>query len=226
MAKGMEYAYDTLRKRIVAGQYEPGTQLKEEHLADALGMSRTPIRAALKKLAEDGLVSVEAHRGVFVAGWTRWDIEEMFTLRALLEPHAARLAASRATDAEIAQLNDINTQMSDAIAVGGHDAVLGVQATNRAFHTHLLDCAKSQRLKSMLSTLIDMPVITRSFFLYAAPDFERSLQHHRDIAYAVETRDEDLASNLMEAHIRLAYRRFMKERLDSATLDATRDTGV
>jgi DNA-binding GntR family transcriptional regulator len=216
MAKGMEYAYDTLRKRIVAGQYEPGTQLKEERLAEELGMSRTPVRAALKKLAEDALVSVETHRGVFVAGWTRWDIDEMFTLRALLEPHAARLAAARATEAEIAELNSINTQMSDAIAIGGDDAVLGVQAANRAFHTHLLDCAKSQRLKSMLSTLIDMPVITRSFFLYSAPDFERSLQHHRDIAYAVETHDEDLASNLMEAHIRLAYRRFMKERLDNA----------
>lgn len=215
MKKGMEFAYDTMRKRILSGQYEPGTQLKEEHLAEELGMSRTPIRAALKRLSDDKLVSVETNRGVFVAGWTRWDIEEMFSLRALLEPHAARLAAERATDDDIVELNRINAEMADAIKSRAEDAVLRVQAANRAFHTHLLDCAKSQRLKSMLVTLIDMPVITRSFFLYSAPDFARSLQQHQDIAYAVQTHDGQLACNLMESHIRLSYRRFMKERLDA-----------
>ncbi|GAB3626271.1 GntR family transcriptional regulator [Pandoraea terrae] len=215
MKKGMDFAYDTMRKRILSGQYQPGTQLKEEHLADELGMSRTPVRAALKKLSEDKLVSVEANRGVFVAGWTRWDIEEMFSLRALLEPHAARLAADRASDEDIAELNRINAEMADAIGSGADDAVLRIQSANRAFHTYLLDCAKSQRLKSMLVTLIDMPVITRSFFLYSAPDFARSLQQHQDIAYAVQTHDGELACHLMEAHIRLSYRRFMKERLDT-----------
>jgi DNA-binding GntR family transcriptional regulator len=217
MKKGMDFAYDTMRKRILSGQYQPGTQLKEEHLAEEMGMSRTPVRAALKKLAEDKLVSVEANRGVFVAGWTRWDIEEMFSLRALLEPHAARLAAVRASDEDIVELNRINAEMEDAIRHGGEDAVLRIQSANRTFHTHLLDCAKSQRLKSMLATLIDMPVITRSFFLYSAPDFARSLQQHQDIAYAIQTHDGELACNLMEAHIRLAYRRFMKERLDGPT---------
>jgi DNA-binding GntR family transcriptional regulator len=217
MKKGMEYAYDSLRKQIVAGQFGPGTQLKEEHLAEELGMSRTPVRAALKKLADDGLVSMESHRGVFVAAWTRWDIEEMFALRALLEPHAARLAATRASNEEVAKLNRINDEMEAAISQNSDEGVLRVQAANRAFHIHLLECAKSQRLKSMLATLIDMPIITRSFFLYAAPDFARSLQQHRDITYAVETRDGDLACNLMEAHIRLSYRRFMKKRLDNQT---------
>jgi len=216
----MEFAYDTMRKRILSGQYEPGTQLKEERLAEELGMSRTPIRAALKKLAEDKLVSVEANRGVFVAGWTRWDIEEMFSLRALLEPHAARLAAARATESDIGKLNEINAEMASAIKSRADDAVLRIQAANRAFHMHLLDCAKSQRLKSMLVTLIDMPVITRSFFLYSAPDFARSLQQHEDIAYAVQTHDGELACNLMESHIRLSYRRFMKERIDSGHVPA------
>lgn len=219
MKMGMEFAYDTMRKRILSGQYEPGTQLKEAHLAQELGMSRTPVRAALKKLSEDKLVSVEANRGVFVAGWTRWDIEEMFNLRALLEPHAARLAAERATEDEITQLNCINSEMANAIESKAKDSVLRIQAANRAFHAQLLDCAKSQRLKSMLITLIDMPVITRSFFLYSAPDFARSLQQHQDIAYAVQTHDGQLACNLMESHIRLSYRRFMKERLDSTSPD-------
>jgi DNA-binding GntR family transcriptional regulator len=214
MKKGMEYAHSTLRNRIVAGVYEAGTQMKEEHLAEEFGMSRTPIRAALKRLADEGLVVVEAHRGVFVAGWTKWDIEEMFSLRAILEPHAARLAAQRATPEDISHLQDINADMAIAIQGKGEAAVQGVQVANRAFHTALLDCAKSQRLKSMLLTLIDMPVITRSFVLYSAPDFQRSLQQHQDIVYAVEHRDADLAATLMEAHIRIAYSRFMSHRLD------------
>ncbi|MDI7047772.1 FCD domain-containing protein, partial [Escherichia coli] len=93
------------------------------------------------------------------------------------------------------------------------------------FHMHLLDCAKSQRLKSMLVTLIDMPVITRSFFLYSAPDFARSLQQHEDIAYAVQTHDGQLACNLMESHIRLSYRRFMKKRIDSGGVPAEDGAG-
>ncbi|KAK42712.1 hypothetical protein BG58_39435 [Caballeronia jiangsuensis] len=74
------------------------------------------------------------------------------------------------------------------------------------------------------ATLIDMPVITRSFFLYSAPDFARSLQQHEDIAYAVRTHDGQLASNLMESHIRLSYRRFMKERIDSSNFQAEAHT--
>jgi len=135
----------------------------------------------------------------------------MFSLRALLEPHAARLAAERATDADIAELNRINAEMAGSIRSRSDDAVLRIQVANRAFRMHLLECAKSQRLKSMLVTLIDMPVIMRSFSLYSAPHFARSLQQHEDIAYAVQTHDGQPASNLMESHIRLPYRRFMKE---------------
>ena len=96
--------YETLRNRIIAGQYEPGTQLKEEPLGKEFGLSRTPVRASLKKLVDDGLAVIEANRGVFVAGWTQWDLEEMFSLRELLEPHAALLAAQRAAPQDVAEL--------------------------------------------------------------------------------------------------------------------------
>lgn len=214
MKKGTDFAHSTLRNRIVAGVYEPRTQLKEEHLADEFGMSRTPVRAALKKLADEGLVVIESNRGVFVAGWTKWDIEEMFSLRAILEPHAARLAAERATLEDVENLHAINKRMASAVSRGGEAEISKVQAANREFHMALLDCAKSQRLKSMLATLIDMPIITRSFVLYSKSDFQRSLQQHRDIADAVESRNPDLAATLMSAHIGISYARFMERRLN------------
>lgn len=207
--------YETLRNRIIAGQYEPGTQLKEEPLGKEFGLSRTPVRASLKKLVDDGLAVIEANRGVFVAGWTQWDLEEMFSLRELLEPHAALLAAQRATPQDLAELHRINALMADAIASKGPDVTLRVQEANRAFHAQVLEIARSQRLKSMLATLIDMPVITRSFFLYRPADLERSLQQHLDITYGIEQNDGELAQRAMQTHIRMAYLRFMARRSES-----------
>ncbi|WP_323613625.1 GntR family transcriptional regulator [Pseudomonas putida] len=212
-----EQIYETLRNRIIAGQYEPGTQLKEEPLSREFELSRTPVRASLKRLVDDGLAVVEANRGVFVAGWTKWDVEEMFSLRELLEPHAAMLAAIRATEQDVQALHRINDAMASAIKRGDENVQLDVQAANREFHHQLLETARSQRLRSMLQTLIDMPVITRSFFLYAEADFARSLQQHMDITYAIEIGDGELAKQAMTTHIRMAYRRFMAHRSGNPT---------
>lgn len=212
-----EQIYETLRNRIIAGQYEPGTQLKEEPLSREFELSRTPVRASLKRLVDDGLAVVETNRGVFVAGWTKWDVEEMFSLRELLEPHAAMLAAMRATEQDVQALHRINDAMASAIKRGDENVQLDVQAANREFHHQLLETARSQRLRSMLQTLIDMPVITRSFFLYAEADFARSLQQHLDITYAIEIGDGELARQAMTTHIRMAYRRFMAHRSGNST---------
>ena len=88
-------------------------------------------------------------------------------------------------------------------------------SANRAFHAQVLEIARSQRLKSMLATLIDMPVITRSFFLYRPADLERSLHQHLDITYAIEQNDGELAQRAMQTHIRMAYLRFMARRSES-----------
>lgn len=217
MKKGSEQTYEVLKKRIVAGHYTAGTQLKEEHIAEDMGVSRTPVRAALKRLIDDGLAVQETGRGVFVAGWTRWDIEDMFRLRIRLEPFAARLAAERADSEIIAQLKQCNEEMAQAIANadGSDDGIAEVQAANSRFHRLMLDAAGSQRLKTMLETMIDMPIITRSFFLYERDDLHRSLQHHRDIAMAVELHDGDLAEQLMSVHLLVSNQRFMSRRLDS-----------
>lgn len=217
MKKGTEQTYELLKKRIVAGHYTAGTQLKEEHIAEDMGVSRTPVRAAFKRLIDDGLAVAEAGRGVFVAGWTRWDIEDMFRLRIRLEPFAARLAAERAVPETIDELKRCNEDMATAIERAGieEEAIADVQAANSRFHRLLVDAAGSQRLKTMLETMIDMPIITRSFFLYERDDLLRSLQHHRDIAMAVELGNGDLAEQLMSIHLLISNQRFMSRRLDS-----------
>lgn len=213
--KGSERAYETLRQRLVGGQYKPGTQLKEEPLAREFGISRTPIRAALKRLVEDGLATADAGQGVHVAQWTEWDIEETFQLRMLLEPYAACLAAQRGGEELVATLKASNRKMASAIeAVGRGDdqAIAQVQEANRMFHHALLDHSGSQRLRSMLDTMIDMPIIVRSFYLYEREELEQSLHHHQDLTLAADARDGELARQVMQLHLRMSYHRFMKHR--------------
>ncbi|PLC51357.1 GntR family transcriptional regulator [Pollutimonas subterranea] len=218
MKKGSQHTYETLRKRIIAGHYTAGTQLKENQIAEEMGISRTPVRTALKQLIDDGLAVAEGGRGVFIASWTRWDIEDMFRLRIRLEPFAARLASERAETQTIEELKRCNDQMARGIEALSKDknAITEIQAANSAFHRILLEAAGSQRLKSMLETMIDMPVITRSFFLYDVEDLERSLQHHRDLVMAVELRNGDLAEQIMSVHLLISSQRFMSQRLDNS----------
>ncbi|WP_353149405.1 GntR family transcriptional regulator [Pollutimonas bauzanensis] len=217
MKRGSQQTYEVLKKRIIAGHYTAGTQLKEIQIAEEMGISRTPVRTALKQLIDDGLAVAEEGRGVFIASWTRWDIEDMYRLRIRLEPFAARLAAERADENAIKKLKQCNDQMAQGVeAVGKDNAAIGeLQAINSAFHRLLLETAGSQRLKSMLETMIDMPIITRSFFLYDIEDLQRSLQHHRDLVMAVELKNGDLAEQIMSVHLLISNQRFMSQRLDT-----------
>lgn len=214
--RGSKRAYETLRQRLVGGHYKPGTQLKEEPLAREFGISRTPIRAALKRLVEDGLATADAGQGVHVAQWTDWDIEETFQLRMLLEPYAASLASVRGGADLLSKLKASNEKMASAIAdAGGSDglaAIARIQEANRSFHHALLDHSGSPKLRAMLDTMIDMPIIVRSFYLYERAELEQSLHHHQDLTLAAEARDGELARQVMQLHLRMSYHRFMKHR--------------
>ena len=212
MTTGKLKAYDQLKLRLVAGYYQPGTQLKEEPLAEEFGTSRTPIRAALRKLVEDGLATADTGRGIQVAAWTQWDIEEVFQLRLLLEPYAAQLAAERCTPQILERLESSNAKMQEAISSDTPDMASMVQDANRAFHHTLLEASGSQRLINMLGTMIDMPVITRSFQLYSRSDMEQRLHHHRDLTMAVAAKDGDLAKQVMQLHLQMSRHRFMRNR--------------
>ena len=205
-------AYDILKKRVVGGTYAPGAQLKEEHLARELEVSRTPIRAALKRLVEDGLATADPNRGVRVAEWTEFDIEETFELRGLLEAHAAELAARRGGVALADQLDALNDQMDRAIADGGKALPERLQIINARFHRAILDGSGSPRLRTMLAGIIDMPIVLRSHFISTLQDKIQSLQHHRDLAAAVRAGDGELARQVMQLHLRVAAHRFKRQR--------------
>ncbi|MBK5958441.1 hypothetical protein CCR97_09500 [Rhodoplanes elegans] len=204
--------YAILRQRLMAGHFVPGAQLKEEHIAADLAVSRTPVRAALKRLTLDGMVVAAANRGVFVAEWTEQDIIEVFELRLLLEARATGLASQRATVEQIARLEALNDRLAAAIASTGKGRIADIQRTNSEFHHAVVIAAGSPRLRTILDNLLDLPVIIGSFYFYTDVELLRSLQHHRDIATAIAQRNRDYAEAAMRLHLQATYGLFMQRR--------------
>ena len=205
-------AYELLKQRVIAGSYAPGAQLKEEHLARELEISRTPIRAALRRLVQDGLATAEAGRGVRVSEWTESDIQETYELRGLLEGHAAELAARRGGAALADRLDALNDEMAGALDQGGAGRVRRLQEINARFHRAILEASGSPRLRTMLAGVIDMPIVIRSYFISTPDDLLQSLQHHRELSAAVRLGDAELARQVMQLHLRVAAHRFRQRR--------------
>jgi DNA-binding GntR family transcriptional regulator len=214
MAAAADNAYEILKQRVIGGTYAPGAQLKEEHLARELQISRTPIRAALKRLVDDGLATSDQNRGVRAAEWTEFDIEETFDLRGLLEAHGAGLAARRGGLALADRLDELNEQMDKAIAAGDGGPPERLQEINSRFHHAILEASGSPRLRAMLAGVIDMPIVIRSHFISTRQDKLQSLQHHRDLAAAIRAGDPELARQVMHLHLRVASHRFKRQRME------------
>lgn len=211
--------YDKVRRRIVAGDYPPGSHLREESISADLGVSRTPVRAALRRLDEDGLVKIEPRRGAHVAEFTRADIDEVFDLRRLLESRAARRAATTRSPEEATRLQtlaDEMAQLADAEPLD-RDTLL---KNNHNFHDLVLSAARSPRQYRITSTLTQSSVTLGTFFSYTREDIVRSAQYHHDITWAIAAGEPELAGELMSSHVAIAHRTFIAQRFDKTTESA------
>ena len=203
MARAADTAYDDLRRRIVAGELSPGERLREESLAEQLGVSRTPVREALRRLDSEGFIRFEPNRGAHVAAWTHDDLEEIFALRALLEGYCAALAARRCTAADVAALREIANAIVKEVRRSPVDAERMSQL-NGQFHAKVLAIASSSRLTAMLASLVQVPLVQRTFAHYSKEALERSARHHLELVAALEVADADWAQAVMHAHVHAA----------------------
>lgn len=210
-----DLVHEHVRKAIVQGKLAPGERLTETHLAEKLNVSRTPVREAFVKLEADGFVELVRNRGAFVSRWTDEDLEEIFSLRIMLEGYGARVGASRIATSEIRDLENLADQMDDAldrlVKVGGsgsigeddeRTAIAEECATlNTLFHAGIVGAAGNRRLSTIVSNLTSLPLIHRTIIMQSPVELAHSWAQHRDMIEAMRNGDGDWAEALLRAHI-------------------------
>ncbi len=198
-----DQAYSLIRAQILSGERAGGDWLREGDLAESIGVSRTPVREALRRLTAEGLVRYERNRGVQVAAWTRQDLDEIFSLRSVLEPWACRLAAaSGAVDLE--ELGRLARDM-DAAADGAVTDVDRITELNNRFHGLILEGSNNRRLGSVVSSVVQVPLVWQTFSHYSEAALRRSLAHHHELVAALAAGDPDWAESVMRSHVRAAW---------------------
>lgn len=196
-----ERTVEQLRDAILRGELGAGTRLGEVELAARLGVSRTPVREALPRLAAEGLVEISPNRGARVAAWSSAELAAIFELRAVLEPRLTALAVPRADDADLRQLDELADEMLRIGSPGPDQDLDALVPLNRQFHDRLVDLADHPGLAAALTTAVRPPVVRRNFHTYDEASLRRSLAHHVEIAAAVRARDPEWAGAVMRAHI-------------------------
>ncbi|MDN5933842.1 MAG: GntR family transcriptional regulator [Pseudonocardia sp.] len=194
MTRASERATGAVRELILRGDFAAGARLGEVELAERLGVSRTPVREALARLASEGLVEIVPNRGARVSSWTVAELEEVFDLRAALEPRLTALAVPNAGPADVDALDDLAHRM---VAAELDDLV----PLNRAFHGRLVELAAHPTMAGALAGAIHAPIVLRNFHAYDRASLGRSLAHHVEIVAAVRAGDPVWAQAVMTAHI-------------------------
>jgi len=207
MSRASDTAYTKIRAFLLSGDAAPGSQLTEEQLAEIAGVSRTPVREAMRRLETEMLLVRSPSKRIFVADWSRDDIDEMFTLRQMLEGHAARRAAKRLNAADIERLEAVNRELHDAVECDPPDVARFLDA-NRAFHEIITAAARSPRLAQVLAQLVEQPVVLRTARHYSVDDLKQSARDHDELIAAFRARDPLWAEGVMGSHLRRAFHTF------------------
>ena len=204
MSRASDRAYAQIRSMILSGALPPGEQIREEHLAETCGVSRTPVRDALRRLEAELFIRRSDTQRSFVANWSLDDIEDSFVLRTMLEGHAAKRAATRITWDQIERLKIDNKAIRRAVEQDAPDVPTFLDH-NRQFHTIVMEAAASPRLSNMLGQIVEQPVVLRTALHYDRDNLIRSLREHEELVFAFAQRDGDWAHAIMTAHIRRAF---------------------
>lgn len=219
-------AYRGLRGLLVKGSFQAGSHLREELLAKRLGVSRTPVREAVRRLAAEGWLEIVPNQGAYVCGWSGHDIEEVFALRAMLEGYAAEWAARQASDAQVAELIDLSNCAKTLLPGTAIEDVEQIAELNDRFHKLILEASGQRRTAVTVSHLVELPITLRNFHQFTAADMERSVSQHQAIVDAIAGRDPAWAGAVMRAHV-LSGKAIFMERigLSPAALGDSREAG-
>ncbi len=186
---------DRLRAQIFNRVLEPGSWIDEQKLSLEYGISRTPLREALKVLAVEGLVTMKVRRGAYVTEMSRDDVAQVYHLLGLLESDAAATVAAQATDEQLAQLRELHQQLERQTRQ--RDAFF---ATNERFHMALLSIAGNRWAEQTVNDWRKVMKLNRHHSLFKQGRISDSLAEHRELMAAIENRDARAARSKMQKH--------------------------
>lgn len=189
---------ERLRQRIFSHELQPGTRVDEQALADQYGISRTPLREALKVLAAEGLVTLKPRRGCYVTELAERDLEDIFPLMALLEGRCAFEATQKAGPGDLKRLEALHEKLERFAAKGDAN---GFFDANQEFHEALQALTGNRWLKQVIDDLRKVLKLTRRDSLRLEGRLKQSLEEHRRILAAIRERDAASAEALMHAHL-------------------------
>jgi len=186
---------ERLRQQIFARTLEPGSRIDELSLVAELGISRTPLREALKVLAVEGLVTMKVRRGAYVTEMSERDVTDIYHLLGLLESDAVAAVATRATDAQMAELETLHVELEGAL--GDREQFFRL---NEAFHLRVLSIADNRWRSQIVADLRKVMKLNRHHSLFRQGRLEESLAEHRALMSALKRRDASTAAALSREH--------------------------
>ena len=190
--------FNRIRDDILTGNYTPGEELKEATLGKQLGVSRTPVREALRQLDLEGLVEIAPNRGAKVIGISRKDVEDIYHMRARLEGLAARKAAEQIKEEELAELEEVI--LLSEFHVKKPESKQMVRLDGR-FHEIMYRASGSRMLEHVLTDFLHYVKMARSHSVKTEHRAQESVKEHKRILEAIRQRDGDLAEQLANEHI-------------------------
>lgn len=193
-----EEVAERLRTSIFSHEFAPGSWIDEQAIAKEYGISRTPMREAIKILAAEGLITMKMRRGAYVTEVSKSDLNQIFTVLALLEGQACRETALKASEGQLEALDSIHMKLERAAADRDLEQFFAI---NQSFHDKLQEISNNPWMKRVIDDLRKVLKLQRRDSLSKRGRMESSLLEHRKILSALLARDADLSEKLMKEHL-------------------------
>lgn len=194
-----DLVYLELKHKILTGEIVSQTRLMEIDLSEKMNVSRTPIREAIKRLADDGLVKVEPRRGAYVANISIKDMLDVFEVREDMEGFAAKLAAERITDSEKKELREIASQYEIALNKGDKETIIEL---DEKFHNFIVSCSGNSTLSELVSYVQELSLRFRYLYYNDFSLYESTAEQHNHIVDAITSGRSEEARREADAHVK------------------------
>lgn len=193
--------FQRLREDILSGVYQENDELREVSIGEELGVSRTPVREALRQLELEGLVTIVPNKGAYVKGITKKDVHDIYKIRSLLEGLCAKWATEHITDQQIEELEEIVLLSEFHLKKQGQGKAKQVSDLDGKFHKVLYEASNSRILEHVLSDFHKYVKMARTMSVGEKERAEKSIDEHRAILEAIRKKDANLAEQLANQHI-------------------------